>query len=55
MLRNMIGPVFNFRNCVFLLFFVLVFQTSSSFCRENEIFKNKKIAPDPPADRILDQ
>ena len=43
MLRNIIGPVFNFRNCVFfLLFFWLVFQKSSSFCRENEIFENKK-------------
>ena len=40
MLRNIIGPVFNFKN-VFLLF-LRVFQNSSSFCRENEIFKIKK-------------
>ena len=44
MLRNIIGPVFNFRNCVLCCcLFWLVFQTSSSFCRENEIFENKKI------------
>ena len=43
MLRNIIGPVFNFRNCVFFCcVFLLVFQKSSSFCRENDIFKNKK-------------
>ena len=42
MLRNIIGPVFNFRNCVFFVVFLLVFQITSSFCRENEIFKNKK-------------
>ena len=41
MLRNIIGPVFNFRNCVFCCF-LLVFQKSSSFCKENEILKNKK-------------
>ena len=40
MLRNKIGPVFNARNGVFVLF--LFFEKSSSFCRENEIFKNKK-------------
>ena len=42
MLRNIIGPLFNFKTCVFLLFFGLVFQKSSSFCWENEIFENKK-------------
>ena len=43
MLRNKIGPVFNARNVVFFLFvFLLFFEKSSSFCRENEIFKNKK-------------
>ena len=43
MLRNKIGPVFNARNgsfCLFIFFFF--FEKSSSFCRENEIFKNKK-------------
>ena len=43
MLRNKIGPVFNARNVVFFGFlFLLFFEKSSSFCRENEIFKNKK-------------
>ena len=42
MLRNIIGPLFNFKNCVFLLVFWLVFQKSSSFCRENEIFEKKE-------------
>ena len=43
MLRNIIGPVFNFRNYAFCCFW-LIFQKISSFCRENEIFKikNKK-------------
>ena len=53
MLRNIIGPVFNFRNCVFLLFFLLVFQKSSSFCRENEIFKNKKTKATKKMDQLL--
>ena len=42
MLRNIIGPIFNFRNCVFCCCFLFVFQKSSSFCRGNEIFKNKQ-------------
>ena len=43
MLRNIIGPIFNFRNCIcFCCLLLLVFQKTSSFCRENEIFKNKK-------------
>ena len=43
MLRNKIGPVFNARNVVFfVLFFFFFFEKSSSFCRENEIFENKK-------------
>ena len=42
MLRNKIGPVFNARNVVFLVSFLIFFEKSSSFCRENEIFKNKK-------------
>ena len=44
MLRNKIGPVFNARNGSFFLvfFFFAFFEKSSSFCRENEIFKNKK-------------
>ena len=41
MLRNISGPLFNFKMCVLLLLFWLVFQTSSSFCRENEIFEKK--------------
>ena len=41
MLRNKIGPVFNAWN-VFFVYFLLFFEKSSSFCRENEIFKNKK-------------
>ena len=42
MLRNKIGPVFNARNVVFFVYFLLFFEKSSSFCRENEIFKNEK-------------
>ena len=54
MLRNIIGPVFNFRNCVFFCcFFLLVFQKSSSFCRENEIFKNKKAKKTKKLDQFL--
>ena len=41
MLRNKIGPVFNNFLVMFLLY-LFVFLKSSSFCRENEIFKNKK-------------
>ena len=43
MLRNIIGPIFNFRNCVFFVVFfgLFFFQKSSSFCRENEIFQKK--------------
>ena len=45
MLRNIIGPLFNFKNCVFfVVFFWRVFQKSSSFCRENEICE-KNINP----------
>ena len=40
MLRNKIGPVFNARNGSFV--FVFFLKKSSSFCRENEIFKNNK-------------
>ena len=43
MLRNKIGPVFHARNGSFVFVcFLFVFEKSSSFCRENEIFKNKK-------------
>ena len=42
MLRNKIGPVFNARNVVFFDLFFFFFEKSSSFCREKEIFKNKK-------------
>ena len=31
--------------CFFCCCFLLAFQKSSSFCRENEIFKNKKLGP----------
>ena len=41
MMRNKIGPAFNARNGSFV-FGYLFFFLSSSFCRENEIFKNKK-------------
>ena len=41
MLHNKIGPVFNDRNGPFLFFFLLFFERSSSFCRENKIFKKK--------------
>ena len=43
MLRNRIGPEFSFRNCVFFCcFFGLFFKNPLFFCRENEIFENKK-------------
>ena len=43
MLRNKIGPVFNARHgSFFCFFFFFFFAKSSSFCRENEIFKTKK-------------
>ena len=42
MLRNIIGPVFLLIKMCFSGCFLLVFQKSSSFCRENEIFENKK-------------
>ena len=43
MLRNKIGPVFNARNGSFFFgFFFCFFEKSSSFCRENEIFKKQK-------------
>ena len=41
MLRNIIGPIFNTRIGSFVVHF-LFFEYSSSFCRENEIFENKK-------------
>ena len=54
MLRNIIGPVFNFRNCVFFCcLFLLVFQKSSSFCRDNEIFKKKKQKKQKKMDQFL--
>ena len=40
MVRNIIGPILNLQN-VFFVVVLLVFQKSSSFCRENEIFENK--------------
>ena len=42
MLRNIIGPVLTYKNVFLFVVFLLVFQKSSSFCRENEIFENKK-------------
>ena len=54
MLRNKIGPVFNARNVVFFWFlFLLFFEKSSSFCRENEIFKNKKTKQTKKLDQFL--
>ena len=54
MLRNIIGPVFDFRNCVFFCcFFWLVFQKSSSFCRENEIFENENLKKQKKLDQFL--
>ena len=56
MLRNKIGPVFNARNVVFFLFLFLLFfsfEKSSSFCRENEIFKNKKTKETKQLDQFL--
>ena len=53
MLRNIIGPVFNFRNCVFFVVFWLVFQKSSSFCRENEIVENKNLKKTKKLDQFL--
>ena len=52
MLRNKIGPVFNARNVVFCLFSSF-FEKSSSFCRENEIFKNKKTKKTKKMDQLL--
>ena len=43
MLRNKNGPVLNARNGSFVfVYFCLFLEKASSFCRENEIFKNKK-------------
>ena len=53
MLRNKIGPVFNARNVVFFCFLFLLFFLSSSFCRENEIFKNKKTKKNKKLDQFL--
>ena len=54
MLRNKIGPVFNARNGSFFLgFFFAFFEKSSSFCRENEIFKNKKRQNKKKLDQFL--
>ena len=55
MLRNKIGPVFNARNGSFFFgfFFFAFFEKSSSFCRENEIFKNKKRQNKKKLDQFL--
>ena len=42
MLRNKIGPVLKLELGLFLFIFFFFFETSSSSCRENEIFKNKQ-------------
>ena len=43
MLRNIIGPLFNFKIVFFfVVFLACFFKKSSSFCRENEIFENKQ-------------
>ena len=39
--------------CFFLLSFLLVFQKSSSFCKENEIFENKKQKKTNKLDQFL--
>ena len=39
--------------CVFFVVFLLVFQKSSSFCRENEIFENKKRKKEKKLDQFL--
>ena len=39
--------------CFFLLFFLLSFQKSSSFCRENEIFENKNQNKTKKLDQFL--
>ena len=54
MLRNKIGPIFNARNVVFFCFFSsFFFEKSSSFCKENEIFKNKKTKKTKKMDQFL--
>ena len=53
MLRNIIGPLFNFKDCVFCCFFWPVFQKSSSFCRENEISENKQNKNNKQRDHFL--
>ena len=54
MLRNKIGPVFNARNGSFFFgFFLAFFEKSSSFCRENEIFKNTKKEKQKKLDQFL--
>ena len=54
MLRNKIGPVFNARNGSFFFgFFLVFFEKSSSFCRENEIFKNTKKEKQKKLDQFL--
>ena len=52
MLRNISGPVF-IKLCFFLLLFLLVFQKSSSFCRENESFEKKKQKKQKRMDQFL--
>ena len=45
MLRNIIGPVFNFRNCVFFSFFACFFKSpllSAGRMRFSKIKKTKK-------------
>ena len=54
MVRNIIGPLFNFKNCVFFFVFGLFFQKSSFFfCRENENFENKKKTKKQKKDHFL--
>ena len=42
MLRNIFGPALTYKNVFCCCFLLVYFQKSSSFCEENEIFKNKK-------------
>ena len=43
MLRNIIGPILNFKTCFFVVLVFALFENYSSFRRENEIFRNKKM------------
>ena len=53
-LRNIIGPLFNFKNCVvFGCFFGLFFKNHLLSAGENEIFENKKNKNNKKLDHFL--